>query len=89
MESGRGEHHIRGVNCKIHTAIIAYDPFISEGKLNSCFKLEISKWKKNSEAVKNGFDNAIILDHDEFLIEALHPSIADNFLDWITRQTIH
>ncbi|MDJ1305331.1 MAG: aminotransferase class IV [Candidatus Midichloria sp.] len=50
-------------------AIIAYDPFISEGKLGASLRLEMATIIQN-EAVKNGFDDAIILDHDGFLTEA-------------------
>lgn len=52
-----------------------------------------------NEAVKNGFDDAIVLDHDGFLTEAitsnffikdniLYTPIADNFLNGITQQII-
>ena len=38
--------NIRGEKCKIHTAIIAYDPFTSKDESNTGIKLEISKWRK-------------------------------------------
>ncbi|MDJ1256089.1 MAG: hypothetical protein MRQ11_01530 [Candidatus Midichloria mitochondrii] len=40
--------------CKIHTAIIACDSFISEGKWGAGLRLEISKWKKNSYECSTG-----------------------------------
>ena len=114
--------HMRGVECKIHTAIIAYDPFTNKEKPNTAVKLEIAKWKKipansvpfhskasglymmatiiQNEAVKNGFDDAVVLDQDGYLTEAttsnfffiknniLHTPIADTFLNGLTRQTI-
>lgn len=47
---GGEEHHIRGMNCKIHTAIIAYNPFTGKKRPNIGLRLEISKWKKIPES---------------------------------------
>ena len=119
---GGEEHNIKGVSCKIHTAIIAHDPFSKTSVKTDGLKLIISEWRKppansfpfysktsglytmatviQNEAVKDGFDDAIMLDQDGYLTEAttsnfffiknniLYTPTPDCFLDGLTRQTI-